>query len=246
MAAKVKEEEEEEKTTSVRSSGLERYWYDTLDGFSAEPQELKEAIFLFLVGTFTFSTADGVEGEEMSRHLSSFMSFTFTMFRSLEHFTCYNRENKWDTTCTYHMELIGKTQCMKYSLDLAFMQFVIQQTISIKVIREKYVGSCKVLYAEYVKTKENRCAACTTASDTLLCCSKCTVFRYCDRDCQRAHWKQHKVTCSSWAKPLTMPRVDDNLLSMKWRGEDEDKPTIEDAIVHLFIQLKPVFLYQVL
>lgn len=39
------------------------------------------------------------------------------------------------------------------------------------------------------------CAACGTKSDSCKACGRCRSVAYCDRDCQRAHWKQHKDAC---------------------------------------------------
>ena len=39
------------------------------------------------------------------------------------------------------------------------------------------------------------CAACGAACKTLKACGRCMVVRYCNQDCQRAHWKDHKGQC---------------------------------------------------
>ena len=31
--------------------------------------------------------------------------------------------------------------------------------------------------------------------DTILCCKQCKAVYYCDRECQRKHWHDHKATC---------------------------------------------------
>lgn len=39
------------------------------------------------------------------------------------------------------------------------------------------------------------CASCGAACKTLKACGRCMVVRYCNQDCQRAHWKDHKGQC---------------------------------------------------
>ena len=39
------------------------------------------------------------------------------------------------------------------------------------------------------------CASCDTEGGLLLKCSTCLVTYYCNADCQKTHWKQHKVSC---------------------------------------------------
>lgn len=42
-----------------------------------------------------------------------------------------------------------------------------------------------------------KCAACATAlTGGAPICASCRVVHYCNRECQRAHWKVHKQTCS--------------------------------------------------
>ena len=47
---------------------------------------------------------------------------------------------------------------------------------------------------------EPRCGACHKpegSAKSLSVCGGCGVLQYCDRDCQRSHWKKHKPSCRS-------------------------------------------------
>ncbi|KAJ6469410.1 hypothetical protein C8R45DRAFT_908821 [Mycena sanguinolenta] len=57
------------------------------------------------------------------------------------------------------------------------------------------------------KTAERSTKACRTCGArepfvTLLRCNNCKYIFYCSRDCQRAHWKHHKVECREMAANL--------------------------------------------
>ena len=39
------------------------------------------------------------------------------------------------------------------------------------------------------------CASCNTQGVHLMRCSRCKKVFYCNVDCQRAHFKQHKLVC---------------------------------------------------
>ena len=40
------------------------------------------------------------------------------------------------------------------------------------------------------------CSYCEKKSDNkLLLCSRCKVTNYCNKDCQKSHWKEHKIIC---------------------------------------------------
>jgi hypothetical protein len=43
------------------------------------------------------------------------------------------------------------------------------------------------------------CAACGTVRVALKRCAACGLAEYCDRECQRAHWAQHKPACRAAA-----------------------------------------------
>ena len=45
--------------------------------------------------------------------------------------------------------------------------------------------------------KLNCCARCNTADAPLLVCGKCKTARYCGRDCQKAHWGEHRPLCQA-------------------------------------------------
>ncbi|KAF2031378.1 hypothetical protein EK21DRAFT_110980 [Setomelanomma holmii] len=44
------------------------------------------------------------------------------------------------------------------------------------------------------------CARCSKSSESLKQCLKCHSVSYCDKDCQKAHFKTHKKVCASLAQ----------------------------------------------
>ena len=40
------------------------------------------------------------------------------------------------------------------------------------------------------------CANCERTEPTMSSCARCGLVKYCGRDCQRAHWKEHKTLCT--------------------------------------------------
>jgi hypothetical protein len=42
------------------------------------------------------------------------------------------------------------------------------------------------------------CAACSKVAKHI--CSRCQNERYCSKECQRDHWRQHRTPCAEWAK----------------------------------------------
>ena len=49
------------------------------------------------------------------------------------------------------------------------------------------------------------CAHCERHEPTLSSCSRCGLVKYCGRDCQRAHWKDHKPLCIPKADRVPQP-----------------------------------------
>ena len=41
------------------------------------------------------------------------------------------------------------------------------------------------------------CAACGKSGDNLKACTACHLVKYCNRECQSAHWKLHKKRCKT-------------------------------------------------
>ena len=46
-----------------------------------------------------------------------------------------------------------------------------------------------------VDTAAPACHSCGKIDNGLLVCVKCKIAMYCDKECQRAHWKVHKGLC---------------------------------------------------
>jgi len=44
------------------------------------------------------------------------------------------------------------------------------------------------------------CSSCLKLSASLLDCGSCRTVKYCDRTCQKAHWKAHKKACREFLK----------------------------------------------
>lgn len=48
---------------------------------------------------------------------------------------------------------------------------------------------------EIFENDEEKCANCSSFSSSLKKCAGCHLVSYCDRDCQKQHWKSHKAEC---------------------------------------------------
>ena len=58
------------------------------------------------------------------------------------------------------------------------------------------------------KIMSELCASCFIISDTpLLKCEGCRTVHYCDRKCQKAHWKVHKPSCGALAQRRATSQV---------------------------------------
>ena len=53
-------------------------------------------------------------------------------------------------------------------------------------------------------SKPNQCAGCGVeerkGGGELLQCAKCKKRKYCSAECQKAHWKYHKLLCKDFEK----------------------------------------------
>jgi hypothetical protein len=56
------------------------------------------------------------------------------------------------------------------------------------------------VYQRLFGTMPERCAQCSTLGErnkTLWACDRCKTSLYCNKDCQRAHWPEHKAACKT-------------------------------------------------
>jgi splicing suppressor protein 51 len=63
------------------------------------------------------------------------------------------------------------------------------------------------------------CAACSATDVPLLKCARCKSVSYCNKDCQKAHWKTHKQSCAQGGSQ-PQPSTDKPLPT----GEQDKKP----------------------
>jgi SET and MYND domain-containing protein len=49
----------------------------------------------------------------------------------------------------------------------------------------------------HVKFWESRCFSCMKKTGVLLKCASCKQVSYCDRNCQKKDWKDHKDECAA-------------------------------------------------
>ena len=47
-----------------------------------------------------------------------------------------------------------------------------------------------------------KCDKCFRTDKKLINCGSCRLTRYCSRECQKSHWKEHKGFCEKWKQNL--------------------------------------------
>ena len=57
------------------------------------------------------------------------------------------------------------------------------------------IGYNDIGAAKMDNSERKRCGNCGKEGQNMRCCAACGQVRYCDRDCQKRHWKQHKTVC---------------------------------------------------
>ena len=57
------------------------------------------------------------------------------------------------------------------------------------------IGYNDIGAAKMDNSERKRCGMCGKEGQNMRCCAACGQVRYCDRDCQKRHWKQHKTVC---------------------------------------------------
>ncbi|KAF8434299.1 ankyrin [Boletus edulis BED1] len=57
---------------------------------------------------------------------------------------------------------------------------------------------------EVAHWEDKQCDNCKIKQSGLKQCSRCQVVRYCSTECQRAHWKMHKQSCTPFCAETTM------------------------------------------
>ena len=68
------------------------------------------------------------------------------------------------------------------------------------------ISSIPIVYAILQSDLENRCSHCCVKSSTLMRCGRCRCVKYCDAECQKMGWQQHKVECKLLPKLCTVSR----------------------------------------
>ncbi|KAF0682925.1 Aste57867_24938 [Aphanomyces stellatus] len=68
----------------------------------------------------------------------------------------------------------------------------------------RYAARNDAVLAEVIGKIDEVCAGCNRANvPRLLKCGRCKVSRYCSRECQTGHWREHKAHCNWRAKQGT-------------------------------------------
>ena len=61
-------------------------------------------------------------------------------------------------------------------------------------------NTCNCLKVEEDKEGENKCAYCNQSNGKLFQCTGCRSVKYCDKNCQRSDWTNHKTVCKGKKK----------------------------------------------
>ncbi len=74
-----------------------------------------------------------------------------------------------------------------------------------------------------------KCCSCGNINNSMLVCSKCKVFAYCNQHCQRSHWSIHKKCC------VIMERVPPPPEDITFSVSIKDYPDIDERYKYMLI-----------
>lgn len=83
-------------------------------------------------------------------------------------------------------------------------------------------SATKVLYT---------CANCNTRGEALKRCSRCRAVYYCNKQCQRTHYAEHKTTCLSKAESEANPMSDAELMAYLEADRKRFASVVERAVM---------------
>ena len=67
------------------------------------------------------------------------------------------------------------------------------------------------------------CANCERINPKMSSCARCGLVKYCGRDCQSAHWKEHKPQCTPKADRVPKPVESSPRLSSTPESSNQDE-----------------------
>ncbi|XP_014675992.1 PREDICTED: ubiquitin carboxyl-terminal hydrolase 19-like [Priapulus caudatus] len=101
----------------------------------------------------------------------------------------------------------GATLGSPVPTDILFVFEVLSEALAGEPIVEVFVIQRAI---EHVSQGANRCSFCRReyeSSSRLKRCAKCYRAAYCDQQCQRSHWSQHKQSCKEMPDIVGCPFV---------------------------------------
>jgi len=69
-----------------------------------------------------------------------------------------------------------------------------------KMDQKLRISKAYALHFTFEPRSESTCGECKKEDYGYKKCSACNVIRYCSKECQRKHWKNHKDQCKAWQK----------------------------------------------
>jgi hypothetical protein len=77
------------------------------------------------------------------------------------------------------------------------------KALKAETLRSRVAVETGSVSSQLSRTDRDTCACCGA---TATChCSRCTVVKYCSKECQRAHWKAHRPSCAPRSTPSAAP-----------------------------------------
>ena len=81
-----------------------------------------------------------------------------------------------------------------------------------------------------------KCAHCDTTSEKMQRCSRCQFAHYCNRECQRAHWPQHKLQCNNPHDNKKIDGITGRLFSLSYKMNIKASSPLPPEIINMIIK----------